>query len=464
MHGLAVADMNGDGHADIVSARMHQGAAPREVAVFLNEDRGRTWTKVVVSERGSHDILVADFSGDGRPDILGANHGGNDQPVEVWLNEPPANPGPGPVQGGLERRSDPRDVDSVVPGRDWTEAAPESQGVDSVKLRAAVNLLEQTVGKDGARELVIVRNGRLIWKGPDIDKVHGVWSFTKSFTSTALGLLIDDGKCSLDTRAREFVPELAEHYPEVTLRHFATMTSGYRAQSDEPQGSYHHGPSQTPFLPNPEPLFTPPGSQYAYWDSAMNEFGLVLTRIAGESLEQLFKRRIADPIGMNPARWHWGVLATNRGVAVNGGSGNSSKHIFISAREAARFGLLFLNQGRWNGRQLISAEWVKEARRVQVPASVPWAHPVSEIDGRGVYGFNWWRNGVKPDGQRKYPGAPPGTFWGSGHHNNKCFVIPEWNMVIVRLGLDGRAPDKVWNDFLTRIGEALATDDTPAPR
>jgi CubicO group peptidase (beta-lactamase class C family) len=343
----------------------------------------------------------------------------------------------------------------VFPAESWADAAPESQGVDSLRLRGAVELLDRTVGKDGARQMVIVRHGRRIWEGPDADDVHGVWSLTKSFTSTALGLLIDDGKCTLDTRAATVVPELAAHYPGVTLRHFTTMTSGYRAMGDEPRGSYLHGPSSTPFVPAPEPLFTPPGSQYAYWDSAMNEFGLVLTRIAGEPLQELFKRRIADPIGMNPDQWQWGELGMEEGVVVNGGSGNSNKHVFISANEAARLGLLFLNKGNWNGRQLISADWVAEAGRVKVPASTPLAQPESQIDGRGCYGFNWWINGVGADGRRKWPGAPVGTFAGSGHNNNKLFVIPEWDMVIVRLGLDGKASDTVWSDFLAKVGEAI---------
>jgi hypothetical protein len=89
MHGLAVADMDGDGHLDIVAARMHQGAAPQEVGVYLNAGNGNGWKKVVVSDGGSHDILVADFNRDGRPDILGANHGGPRQPVELWLSQAP---------------------------------------------------------------------------------------------------------------------------------------------------------------------------------------------------------------------------------------------------------------------------------------------------------------------------------------------------------------------------------------
>ncbi len=85
---------------------------------------------------------------------------------------------------------------------------------------------------------MIVRNGYLIWKGSNVDKVHGVWSLTKSFTSTALGLLIDDGKTTLDTKARDIIPDMGDHYPELCLRHFTTMTSGYRAEGDEPRGSY----------------------------------------------------------------------------------------------------------------------------------------------------------------------------------------------------------------------------------
>ena len=123
----------------------------------------------------------------------------------------------------------------------------------------------------------------------------------------------------------------------------------------------------------------------------------------------------------------------------------------------ARFGHLFLNKGNWDGRQLISRAWVEAATAVQVSPSTPWAHPESEIDGRGGYGFNWWTNGVGPDGRRRWPDAPPTTFAASGHNNNKLFVIPGWKLVVVRLGLDeadGKIPDAVWSRFLAMLGDS----------
>jgi len=345
----------------------------------------------------------------------------------------------------------------VFPGQDWQQARPEAQGIDSAKLKEAVSYLESNSGSDGVKELVIIRNGYMIWTGPDIDKMHGVWSLTKSFTSTVLGLLIDDRKATLDTLAKDHVPTMATTYADVTLRHFTTMTSGYYAIGDKTTGSYKHGPSSTPFKPADTPLFRPPGSRYAYWDSAMNQFANVLAHIAGEPIEVLFKRRIADKIGMNSSKWDWGEFGKVDGIVINGGSGNGNKHMFISARELARFGHLFLNRGRWNGKQLISAAWVDAATKAHVPASMP-LEELSGADGRGVYGYNWWANGVKPDGARRWPDAPTCAYSASGYNNNDMFVIPKWNMVIVRLGLDQRdlkITDATYNTFLKRVGDAI---------
>ena len=126
---------------------------------------------------------------------------------------------------------------------------------------------------------------------------------------------------------------------------------------------------------------------------------------------------------------------------------------------------MFLNYGNWNGQQLISGRWIVEATSPQVSASIAlW--PDSGADGRGTYGFNWWTNGRKSNGTRKWPGAPAGTYAASGYNNNDMFVIPEWNMVIVRLGLDEgqrKISDEVYSNFIEQVGNAI-TDLPGGPR
>ena len=351
--------------------------------------------------------------------------------------------------------------ENVFPGKDWANASPESQGVDAVKLRAAVDYFDRELKEyGGAGTLFIVRNGYVIWAGPEWDRQYQIFSATKSFTSTVLGLLIDDGKVALGTLGKDLDSALAAQYPTVTLRHFATMTSGY----DSVGGTYEfddqkRGDSWNPG-PSAPPLF-PPGSKFRYWDDAMSQFGSLLTKAAGEPLDRVFKRRIADPIGMTQWRWTENDSPVGRVLTWTGG-------IHTSSRELARFGHLFLNKGNWNGRQLVSTSWVQQATSVQVPVSVP-NDDLPRSRGAGVYGYNWWVNGVKPNGQRLWPGAPPRTFYANGLHNNVCIVVPEWNMVVTRTnggrkdGAANRPPnvDEIWSGFFARLAQAVAPQPAP---
>jgi len=110
-------------------------------------------------------------------------------------------------------------AEMAFPQPDWAEATPASQGVNEEKLRAAMEYLKKHTGKDGVREAVVVVNGRVIFKGDNVDHVHGVWSVTKSFTSTVMGLLVADGKCTPDTLAKDYMPAMAARYPRVPVRH-----------------------------------------------------------------------------------------------------------------------------------------------------------------------------------------------------------------------------------------------------
>jgi CubicO group peptidase (beta-lactamase class C family) len=123
--------------------------------------------------------------------------------------------------------------------------------------------------------------------------------------------------------------------------------------------------------------------------------------------------------------------------------------------------MLYLNRGRWDGKQLIPETWVKESTRVQVPATMPrnlYSKRQRSIDGRGVYGYNWWVNGRQAGGERFLPGAPEGTFCATGYAGNRLFIIPEWNMVVVRLGtdmVDSPVGARFWGEFLGMVGKAI---------
>ncbi len=352
---------------------------------------------------------------------------------------------------------------AVFPEKDWQEVSPESQGVDPAKLKAAIDYMDASFGAEGAKQLVIVRNGRLIWKGPECDACHELFSATKVFTSTILGLLIADGKCTLDTRAVEHLPDLAKQHPvyaRLTLRHLASMTGGYRGRVANVEPRQKWGDPIVYVTAPDKPEFEPPGSRVAYNDHDVHLLGRILAaRVAKEPLKDLFKRRIADPIGMR--RWDWGACGTVDGMthynaagtpALKGGGG-----VQTTPSDLARLGLLYLNRGNWDGKQLIPASFVDEATATQVPATMP---------GRsrgllgGAYGFYWWTNGVMANGKRRWPAAPPRTCAAHGASTNFCIVIPEWNMVVARMG---KAPipgtdaqqDEVINGFFARLAAAV---------
>ena len=340
---------------------------------------------------------------------------------------------------------------NVFPGQEWTLSNPKEQGMDPAKFQQALKYLESHSLHNGNRELVVIRNGYLVHAGKNADSVHNIWSCSKIFTSTALGLLIDDGVINLDDLAHEYEPLLKEQYADVSFRHFATMTSGYSASGESRWEDVDYADwSWTPYKPE-EPYF-PPGTAYAYWDEAQMMFGRVLTRVLQRTMHDFLTERITRPIGMG--EWQWHPEKEVDGLQINNGCTN----VHVNALQLARWGWLFLNEGNWNRQQLISREWVAMATSVQVPSTIP----VADTDrkstvGPGCYGFNWWVNSRMADGSLKLPGAPEGCYFASGHNNNKCIVIPGWNMVIVRMGEDGHPEnrDQVYGRFLQLLGDAL---------
>jgi len=145
-----------------------------------------------------------------------------------------------------------------------------------------------------------------------------------------------------------------------------------------------------------------------------------------------------------------------------GGQGAGGVH--TTARQMARFGLLFLNRGNWNGVQLLSAPFIEKATTNQVPTS----HGYRNHDFRGRYGFYWWTNGIRANGKRPWPSAPAKAYTSHGRSANFCFVIPEWNMVIVRMGTSPISSnigqgEQMWNEFFRKLQQALKMDRHAAP-
>jgi len=337
------------------------------------------------------------------------------------------------------------------PDQDWSRGTPSSQGLDQAGMEVALEYLEAQCGQNGLDQAMIIRNGVVIFAGDSIGKPNNIYSSTKSITSTIFGLLVEDGVLEVETKASAIDPGLKGLYPEVTLKHFTTMTSGYSAVGTSRWNEDSEDWALDPFEID-TPLFSP-GTAYAYWDEAQMMFGRLLTIAANKSLQQLFAERIATPIGLGPFEWwsEWDY----QGNAIN----NGCTGLELSASQLARFGLLFLNNGRWNDRQLVPETWVRKATTNQVDASIPIADTDRKsTKGSGNYGFNWWTNGEVEPGVRALPDAPAGLYYASGFNNNMLFVIPEWNMIVVRTGLDGNPkPTKkiVYNEFFKLLSKAV---------
>ncbi len=341
---------------------------------------------------------------------------------------------------------------TVFPGENWEEKKPEELGVDSQKLQEALDYLASESGEDGLEEIFIVRKGFVIYKGDSITKKHNIYSSSKSFTSTVLGLLSDFGIVSVETNAKYLDDALNELYPTTTLSHFASMTSGYSGKGASRWNEPSEDWSWTPYEID-TPLFEP-GTKFAYWDEAQMMLGRLLTKRAKKSMKEIFDENIGKPIGMG--EYEWITEGEVDSIPIN----NGCTGVMINAEQLARFGHLYLNEGHWDGDQILSRFWIKKATTNQVFTDKIADTDRKNVDGRGCYGYNWWINGLMPTGEYHMPDTPKSLYYASGLHNNVCFVIPEWDLVFVRRGEDGN-PKKgkpfVYNEFFKRM--ALAVEE-----
>jgi CubicO group peptidase (beta-lactamase class C family) len=361
----------------------------------------------------------------------------------------------------------------------WQAREPANAGFDEARLTEAVafaianenpntkNLAEDIVSTFGneapyntvdgptqeraAANGVIIRHGHAVARWGDTDRADMTFSVTKTFLSTLVGLAVQDGRIrDVKDRVGPYMPPgvdlfVGPHNQPITWEHLLRQTSDWSGtlfgQPDwadrPPRGQ---APGQWPDREMHEP-----GTFYKYNDVRVNVLALATLYVVKRPLPEVLTERIMDPIGASNT-WHWEPYK-NAFVAIDGkrmpsvpGGGHHGGGMFISAWDLARFGYLFLNNGRWNGRQLVPESWIAAAK---TPGP---ANP--------NYGFmNWFLNIPNPKtGQRPLPSTPAGsvTFQGNGQN----IVLIDWDhdlVVVVRWIRGGGA----LNEFLGKVIAAI---------
>ncbi len=301
---------------------------------------------------------------------------------------------------------------------------PEAEGVASGDLLRLVDSLDHKI--DGMHSVMVVRHGRVIlegwWKPYGPGDKHVLYSLSKSFTSTAVGLAVAEGLLTVDDEVLKFFPEAAPSAPSGNLkamrvRDLLTMSTGHQ---DEPPVAPDKV-SVRSFLAQPVPHL--PGTHFKYNTAATFMQSAIVQKLTGRTVLEYLRPRLFAPLGIDHAVWD-----TNfEGIAL-GGYG-----LRVRTEDIAKFGQLYLQKGRWQGRQLVPAVWVEEASARQVSNG---SNPQS--DWNQGYGFQFWR-------------CRHHAYRGDGAFGQYCVVLPDQDAVVaITSGVkDMQAVLNVlWNELL----------------
>jgi CubicO group peptidase (beta-lactamase class C family) len=273
------------------------------------------------------------------------------------------------------------------------------------------------------RAVVVVHRGQLIAErygdGFTAQTPQLGWSMAKSVTNLMAGRLVQQGRIALaDTRLR---PEWTDQRARISLDHLLRMTSGL--QWDE---TYALGTPITRMLYLERdmggyaaslPTAHPPGSYQLYSSGTTNIVCQILQERSGLGAD-IASQLIFEPLGMSSA-----VLEPDAA-----GHPVCSSYLWATPRDWAVVGQFALQDGRWNGRQLLPSSWMSRSTTVTAVAG--------EEDGHAAH---WWVN-RRADGTLRFPAMPADTYWASGHDGQRVMVVPSADLVVVRMGF---TPDDV---------------------
>lgn len=280
---------------------------------------------------------------------------------------------------------------------------PEAQGVSSSAVLSFVEAADKSI--DGMHSFMLVRHGHVVaegwWSPYEPSAQHALYSLSKSFTSTAVGLAVAEGKLSIDDEVLKFFPDDAPAEPSRNLK--AMRVSDLLRMSTGHQSEPGRAPTESwakTFLTQPVP--NKPGTHFLYNTSATYMLSAIVQKATGATVLDYLKPRLFEPLGIeNPV---WGT--SPQGVTL-GGYGLS-----VRTEDIARFGQLYLQKGKWQGKQLVPESWVEAATARQTSNG---SNPASDWD-QG-YGYQFWR-------------CRNGAYRGDGAFGQYCVVLPEQDAVI----------------------------------
>ncbi len=279
------------------------------------------------------------------------------------------------------------------PVPEWETATPESQGVSPAVLEKVRDWLRDNGSKTG----LVVRHGRIVgewyFEGTTANTQLLVYSTSKSFASTAAGMAIAKGKLSLETKVGELLPEVSPaEKRDITVRQLLSMTSGVH---NEPK--FGEMSERFTYAMSKAPMDFPPGTKWQYNNTGLALLSPLLVKATGQQLDALLSQEVFTPIGIKESDWSWDK---NEGFTL------PYSGLHITARALARFGLLFLNGGKWQERQIVPAAWVAEATR-----------PSQDLEK--AYGYLWWNNTTG-----RVSGAPADSYAALGRFDNNSSSSP----------------------------------------
>jgi CubicO group peptidase (beta-lactamase class C family) len=311
---------------------------------------------------------------------------------------------------------------------------PSAEGVDARGILAFMDVLEADPEVE-LHSLMLLRRGHVLaagwWAPYSSERQHLLYSLSKSFASTALGLAVGEGLVSLDDPVIRYFPELDAKISDpgsrsMLVRHIAAMASGHlmetldRARANDPlelvQGFLSIPPDRQP------------GSVFAYNQPCTYTVAAIVQRVSGQRLVDFLRPRLFDPLGIGPADWLQDP-PTGRDIGFSG--------LHLTTDAIARLGQLYLQRGTWKGRQILSPDWVAQATSVQIANATVEGNPGISPDWEQGYGFQFWmsRHGYR----------------GDGAYGQFCLVLPELEAVVaITAGANNMANvlDAAWAKLL----------------